>query len=394
MMVEFPRTILLSWQRPDGRLAGAELLRRMVSQWPPERLQWAYLSPNAPSESAPVPHRGFPPRELHWRLRRTVLAPLWAWHLQARSMARRMAAWVRPFRPERVWVLAERGAVTIGRFLARRLGIPLHVTVHDAFDFAQFTLPRSYYPFYQGGVRRLLNLAVTLDAVTPELLDHIMKSFSMPRLRDAAAIPPGIHPALMTPAFPLTDHTSDQRTLALCGTLRIDVPQWRRFLERLSILPFRFVIRVFGGWEERFGGGLPPNVRLDVRGYLATDQALIESLSHSGAWAGYVGLTERLDQQSFARYSLSSKLVAYTAAGLPVIVHGPEDAATWKLVAAYGAGIRVGHDLSRDTTAMHRLFKDVAWQWDLARGALRLCRAEFDLERHLLRLAELLRRSP
>lgn len=221
---EFPRTLLLTWQSPDGRYAGAEVLRKILGELPADRLRWAYLDATARAAPAGLPeHRGFELRHAHWRLRNTSLRYVWEQHAQAAPLARRIADWAEPLRPQLVWLLAEMGAVTIGRRLGRLLGIPVHATIHDAFEFGRFSLPRLYYPLYRRSVRRMLAAAGSFDAVSGSLAEHVRTEHGLGAACEGLVFPPSVsEAALAEGAVPEAAPEAGQvRRIGLCGSMRI-----------------------------------------------------------------------------------------------------------------------------------------------------------------------------
>jgi hypothetical protein len=109
--------------------------------------------------------------------------------------------------------------------------------------------------------------------------------------------------------------------------------------------------------------------------------------------ACYLGVWRESDRRLFGRTSLSSKLTAYAAASVPVIVDAEEDAAVWRLVEQHAAGIRLGRDCGEDLEGLERLFGDHDLWVRMAHGARRLCLEELSLERNVERFRATLHRT-
>lgn len=385
-----PRILLLTWQRPDGRYAGAEVLRKILSRLPRDQVRWAYLAQSVQTGSGIPESRGFEPRSIHWKFRNTVWRYLYTQHVQSRRLATAIARWANPFAPEVIWVLAELGALTVGFRLHRMLGIPMHATVHDAYEFSRFALPRGYYPIYFRSAMRLVRNATSFDSVSPALSSHVIGQYGGPRDR-ALVFPPSV--STETPATASTaglDADGKLRRIALCGSMRILKSEWRRFLSLLAQSPFLFEICAFVEPSAFFDAPFPDNVKIQFEPYQPDEEALIRKFRTLHVHAAYLGLTRKPEQACFARYSLSSKLTAYVAAGLPVIVDGPVDSEAWRLVREYGAGILCGPD---DTAALRDLasvFEVSPARERMSDGAIRLCREQFDLDRNSAQFTALL----
>ena len=395
MSQAFPRTLLLTWQRPDGRYAGAEVIRKILRCLPREQIRWAYLADPIPAPWPEGPESvGFAPNPIHWRLRDTAWRYLYMHHLQAGCLAGRIAEWIRPFQPELLWVLAELGAVPAADRLRRRLRIPVHATVHDTYEFSRFTLPRRYYPVYYRSAVRLLSSVTSFDTVSEALRAHIVSSYGGPPDR-SVVFPPSVSrtaPAAsegLQPAQP----ACGIRRIVLCGSMRILEREWLRFLSLLSRLPASFEILAFVDRESFFNVPLPANVLMRFEAYLPDEESLIRRFREAAPAAAYLGLTRLPQQAWFSRYSLSSKLAAYTAAALPVIVDGPAESEAWRLVNAYGAGVLCGDDDTAATTCLGRLFGADEDRRSMSRGSARLCSEKFDLERNMKPFRETLSAS-
>lgn len=379
-----PRTLLLTWQRPDGHYAGAEAVRKIVDMLPRDRIRWAYLGPesNLRMDRFP-PCASFEPRHVHWRLRNTALRYWYEQHWQAGALARRIAAWARPLDPQRVWVLAELGAVPVGRRLQSMLRVPLHVTVHDAYEFGQMALPRRYYPTYRRSAMRLLGACASLDAISPELIGRLAESCPSLRSKPSCVFPSSIRqPDMRADVPPADGGTKAVRRIALCGSMRIDEWQWVEFLALLGSLPWSFEILAFVDEQAFFRAARPPNVSIRFQPYAPSEDALVRQLAAGGVWACYLGVSRAAMDEAFSLYSFSSKLTAYSAAGLPSIVDAPAASAVWRRVREFDAGLH--YDGSAAAAGrLARFFGDAAERARLGEGAVRLCHAGMDMDRNV-----------
>lgn len=391
----FPRVLLLTNWRPDGKYAGAEAMRRILGCFPPDRIRWASLQELGGSTPHGLPEtRAFPPKRLHWRLERTPLSDVWVYSMQARQVARRIADWVSDHDPEVLWVLPELGAINVAFHLSSLLPIPMHATLYDAPESARdVCLSSLYYPIYMRGVRRVFARFSSVDAVSQGLLDHVQESGLLNDCCGKLVLPASVPASWMTNRdanrqMPEPPGNGNVRRIGFCGAFRVSAGQWQSFLGSLSALPFEFEIIAFA--EEASVPRCRPagNVRLFLRPYVANEAELIDTFRREEIHAGYTGLWRSPGRSIFARTSLSSKLTTYAAAGMPIIVDGPRESAVWRAVEEHGAGILVDEAA---TPELMRLFADNdAWR-RMAEGASRLCRSQFDLVRNAHHFAELLR---
>jgi len=135
----------------------------------------------------------------------------------------------------------------------------------------------------------------------------------------------------------------------------------------------------------------PANVRITRRAYFESEAELLAFFRSAGLSASYLGLWHEEERRLFAETSLSSKLCAYSAIGVPVIVDAPESSVAWRLVADYGAGVRIGPDCATEDV-LCAFLSGGDWS-EQAAGAARLCCDEFDVDRNVTRFAQLLRKT-
>lgn len=389
----FPRTLLLTWQRPDGRYAGAEVLRKTLRELPQDCVRWAYLAGQAEAADGLLPvHRGFRPHALHWRLRNHALHYYFLHNVQAPRLAGAIARWIRDFKPDVVWALAEMGVVNVARLLSKRLNLPLHITVHDSYDFARFAMPRRYYPQYVRDVCCMMSVTTSLDAVSAELVENVRKQFELSSDVQTLVFPPSIRRDDMAepPRVPADGRT---RRIGLCGSLRIGQNQWCAFLRILSGLPFEFELLIFAERSVFFNLALPANVHLEFLSYAESEADVVRCFVERQVDACYLGLSDYPEQAMFGAQSLSSKLTTYAAAARPVLVHGPENSVAWRLVRQYEAGLLLSRDAALVRDDLRRLFEDGGVWRRAADGSARLCREQFDLGRNATQFAALLNES-
>ena len=394
MTEAFPRVLLLTRWAPGARYAGGEALRKVVGRLPREQIRWACLDRAGAADGSLPESRGFPPREAHWRLRRSFLQMFYVNYLQAGRLSREIAEWVKPFRPGLIWVASDMEAISVALRLEKRLGIPVHATVYDAYECCRlFTVPASFYPLYMRHVRRFLGTACTIDAVSAELVDHVRAVSPAAGRNGTMVLPASVGRDVLSalPERTKPDLASPVRRIGFCGASRASRQQWLAFMAMLGQLPWQFEILAFA--QQDHFHGVPPDGNVTVRflPYAPTEADVMKRFRASGVHACYLGLVKEAAQALFAATSLSSKLTTYAGAGLPVIADAPVRSVAWRLVEKHGAGIRCGDDAPESLQELTRLFSDAEAWARMADGASRMCREEFDLDRNAQGLQKLLR---
>ena len=80
---------------------------------------------------------------------------------------------------------------------------------------------------------------------------------------------------------------------------------------------------------------------------------------------------------SFSRFSLSTKLVSYLGSGVPILYHGPRDAAAGRVLGKHGAAV-MASSLGMEAVADGLLTPAATWH-ETGKNALRLARSSFML---------------
>jgi len=391
-MMNFPRTLLLTVKAPDARY-GYKAIRELVGALPSDRIVWCSMASMETRYEPPCRHCQCAPKPPHWRFKTSACGLFYRYEFQSRRVARRIKESCADFRPQLLWVMSEWGAAPVGRRLASMLAIPVHMTVHDAHETARFFVPSLYYPLYIRSLHGLAAASASMDAVSLELLDHIRQGYPQLGGANSLVLAPSVSDdAMKSRSAAPSDFDQAFRRIGFCGTLRTSAGQWESFLRLLGDLPFRLEIVAFTERSSLPAVDLPGNVSFKFQEYVKTEKEVVRSLRDQGVYACYLGLWREPERRLFARTSLSAKLSTYAAAALPVIVDGPRDAAAWRLVEQYGAGILCEDRSTVTARRLKQLFADSGSWKRMSQGAAVLCREEFSLERNVARFGNLLAR--
>ena len=388
-MTILPRTLLLTLWPPDARY---KVLYKNVARLPTDRIFCCTLQAPRTRTEFPFEHKAFEPRQLHWRLTNTWPDFIYRHHFQSRRIASRIAQWASPFRPEVIWVLPELGAASVGYHLTKILNVPLHLTIHDAHETARFIVSPFYYPVYARAVRRLLGVASSVDAISDGMRDDLQRHHKHMTNGNTIVVPPCILESNITTAGAVTpfDSASSTRRIVLCGSMRVTQEEWASFLKLLSGLSFPVEIIAYAYPDLFHEVPVPRGVSIKHLPFAETEAGLIADFHANRAHACYLGLYGDPARELFARTSLSAKLTSYAAAGLPIIVHGPEDSAAWKLVETFRAGVRVLDGGRAEEEKLGMMLTDLEQWQTMANGAANLCRERFDLDKCMVNFKELL----
>ena len=392
--------MLLTPAAPDFPYSGAEFFRKVVRLLPGEQVRWCYLEGRHNREQPGLPESaGFLPRGVNWRLK-DGLFDVATRKFRVRRATTGIVEWLKSFNPELLWIQPDGVAIDVGLELQKALEIPVHLTFFDAPEIVIGKLSSYSAParrWYLNRLAALLAGTTSFDAVSRELIENVSSKLCEGRPPRALCFPPSVTAAAANggQTSSVLPVNSSVRRIALCGTLRVSSAQWTRFAGLLGALPFTFELLVYSDRNYFPAGALPGNVTLKWMDYLATEAELIHHIRAARVQACYLGLWNDGTMNLFCRTSLSSKLATYVAAGLPVIVDGPEESVAWRLVDSCGAGVRLDGAPSSvaDEKALGRMFSDSSFWNSLATGASRLWDREFNMDANIDRFRLFLEES-
>lgn len=154
-------------------------------------------------------------------------------------------------------------------------------------------------------------------------------------------------------------------------------PNLRAFLDCLKILRAQLP-----DWKIEFTARCgrihfqpDPEDKVTVLPY-ATEREVEKDLENADML--YLPLPFAEDAQAMSRFSLSTKLVTYLGSGIPIVYHGPADAAANRLLEEANASIRLN---TNELQTMARILLDgLKSRNEIAENALKQARERFDLK--------------
>ncbi len=249
--------------------------------------------------------------------------------------------------------------------VARDLGIPYVLYVHDDLP---YNLPKAYLGWAMerlGDAWRGADARFVISEPMGEAYDarygvrpYRVVTDGLEAVRDAPRPRvPGRLKVYLMGSIHLSYEKNFKELVAALASIRADRPD----------LDVGLVIR--GGWPFASRNiGVP----VEVRSW-GTQAEVLGDLDDVDLL--YLPLPFDDEHATFVRYSLATKLVTYVGTGLPIVYHGPRDAAAALLLRDHGAGA-LATELSADNLA--RTLVDAADRGrSIADGALKLARDRF-----------------
>jgi glycosyltransferase involved in cell wall biosynthesis len=376
---------LIAFVQPFGlrdSSGGGRILRALLAEAPVPFLSiCTSVRPPAPPPFGREVH--LPPRPFFGRLEATRFARYLHW----------VAEWRRPvFEQALEQTILEAGALAIHAIphgadfwyayqIAERHGLPYILNIHDDLRYnlaghpkLEFLMDRLAYVWQRANARIVISDAMgeaysrwfgfmPYEVITDGLPDALPQA---PRVH-----PPGRAVVYFMGALHLSYHRNFYVLARSLDLLRARRPGWQLACitrgSRLPVRPKQVPVRE-----------LPYAPETEV----ARDFDQVDVL--------YLPLPFGEQYAPFTRYSLSTKLVTYLGSGLPILYHGPADAAAAQLLARYGAAVQV-HTL--DAIHLSQAIEQALEERErLVEGALRLAYERFRLSDQRERFWQLLRR--
>jgi glycosyltransferase involved in cell wall biosynthesis len=367
-----PRLLYLGDVPIESTVHGSAALYRLLQNYPPDRLRVIESThrPSAPGRRLPgVTYRHL---TLGWRRPLYTRFHRWAtlsYSVAASSRARSVPGLLGQFQPQAILTVAHEFLWLTAASFARDARLPLHLICHDDWP-ALAPIPGPFRPWLGRRFRRAWQHAASRLCVSPFMAREYQRRYTGPGtvLYPArAAGAPRFHSPpdrLRTANGPLT--------AAFAGT--INTPGYVRALQQLAsaLQSHRGRFLIFGPLHHPEAAALgldQPHIHL--RGLLPSAQ-LIHQL-RAEADLLFVPMSFDPADASNMQFAFPSKLADYTAAGLPLLISGPDycSAILWTRENS-GVAETATADTKADLSAALDRLRDPNHRCDLAARALHI----------------------
>ena len=302
---------------------GSLLLYRMLQNYPPDRLfiLESSLRPSQPDRRLPgVTYRTLTHgwrRPLYTRFNHYATL---AWSITAPCRARAIPKVLGQFQPGAVLTVTHEFLWHTAARYAAQTALPLHLVCHD--DWPSFApVPRPFRTWLHRRFRRAWRQAASRLCICPAMAAEYRRRYGP----DATVLYPSRAadtPRFHSPPPHLLEHTR-ALTAAFAGTLnsRGHVRALQHLAAALSHTAGRLLI--FGPFtrSEAAAIGLD-QPHIELRGLLPSAELLHQLRAH--AQLLFVPMSFDSADRSYSTLSFPSKLADCTAAGLPLLIHGPD----------------------------------------------------------------------
>lgn len=327
--MNLPRLLYVGDVPVEASVAGSLLLHRLLGGYPPERLLvWEsnLVSSRPERRLVGVEYQAFTIGSRRWFNSRVQLAYA-AWLvLTAGWRSATLCRAARKFKAEAILSVAHGFGWLSAAAAARRLGLPLHLIVHDDW-LSTVPVPTAMRPAVRQIFARVYRTAASRLCVSPGMAEEYARDFGSV----GEVLYPSRGPDSPTPHVRRGAEAPQPFVIAYAGSL------WNAgfvaLLERLAqrLEPMHGLIDLYtdaapdGAALEALAGR--PNVRW--RGFLPPAE-LARQWAQTAA-ALFVPGSFLPGEARAMRLLFSSKIVDYTAGGLPLLIWAPEDssAARW-----------------------------------------------------------------
>jgi glycosyltransferase involved in cell wall biosynthesis len=378
---DLPRLAYVADVNVQDHTHGSLQLFRLLSAYPPEKLQIIETTWNRSAPERRITgvsyrhHRPWWTRVFH-QSRLPGISP-WLAKLAVRRW-REIEGLLSPFQPEALLTVAHGFSWLAASELAQHARLPLHLIVHDNW-------PR--HPSFSPSVsiqldsvfRTHYRLAASRMCVSASMEEAYRGAYDVP----GAVLYPMRSVDLASTSDPPArlDQKWEDLTVAFAGTLHPgQIAPMRIMADVLQNLKGRLLVFGPATRAELDAAGLS-GPHIELRGMLPSANALLEAVRQKADLL-YAPLPFDESWRGNASLGFPSKLTDYTAAALPILIHGP----SWSSAVRW-ARHEPASSLVVDTAAsealeqaLHTLQSDPALRVRLARGAAEAGRKYFSAE--------------
>jgi hypothetical protein len=380
-----PRLLVISDVNAERTGGGALVLYRLLRTYPPDRL----LVVSRPTDNWRGAIERLPEVEYHdlsYQIPRLIFNrfnPFWP-VVMSKFITRRAPEVLRlaeSFRPQAVLSVAHGYMWFVADKVASRLGVPLHLILHDDWPQMETSAPAKWVRPYalracEWAARRVFRRASCLYAVSPGMAERYRADYGV----KCAVLFPSRGEDSPTPAVRIRDGTADPFVVAYAGML-YQVAAMRALVAlagEVGRMNGRVDLYVPYTDEQLSDWGLTgPHVRRVGFFPAARDMA-----NRAAATSRALFLPASFDPDDRRDVStlFPSKLADYTGIGLPIVVWGPaySSAARWAAENPGAAELVTDPDAKVLSRSLARLAGDHAYARRLAEGAVRVGLRDFD----------------
>jgi glycosyltransferase involved in cell wall biosynthesis len=353
---ELPRLAYVGDVPVERSTHGAGLLYRLLEDYPSEKL---LIVEGGPAGSQPrrrlpgVAYRQFALWPKRGRTRFTRLAATWL-ALSAASNAGRLQRLVCDFRPEAVLTVAERYTWLAGAQFAKDATLPLHLIIHDHWLSLLEVFP-GIKPSFDRRFGRVYRHAASRLCVSPFMEEEYRHKYGVA----GEVLYPSRHKDC--PTFEGVPQTYNKNGGPLVGA----------YAGRILIAGYARLIADLAKGLEKRGGSLllfGPHSSEDLKRWgldmqnvssqgLASPAELVSRLRERADFV-FVPMAFDADGMDYnMRVGFPSKIVEYTATGLPLLLWGPEEcsAVRWAQLHAPVAEVVTSKEVGKIDAALQRL---------------------------------------
>ena len=337
MIENFPRLLVATEFPPNGSGGGAAIVRQMLQGWPPEKLHWWSLYPDADAhfgqqvqshDTIQIPRRLIPFVRLH-RLKSSVLERFWVpW------ASRHLRQTILKIRPEAIWAIPSGWAIRPLAAVIPETKTSVHVSIHDYPD--DLRAVRVMGEKRCREVARLVDVcyakATTRDAISQSMVEDLQARTG----RDGEVSHAGLRPSdLKFLEHRIEKHSSSIR-IAFVGSISAE-ETFIAFVNAITSIQPQLTrpvtLEIFSAHSYATRPWFDPSW-MHERGNLA-DPEFTVALRECD-W-GFAPMSLR-DDDPRHRFSLSTKFVSYLSAGLPIITMGHPETGVVQIARQYNVG--------------------------------------------------------
>ncbi len=379
--MSLPNLLYVSDVAVESTLGGELLLYRLLRKYPSDRLTIAQsnVGRSSPEERLPnVQYERYAfanTRLLDSRLTRWYGSWL---HQKAKWVPSKLKRLVDQVRPEAILTVWHDYSWLTAARIARNRELPLHLILHDDAPNLKFRTHPSLQALHEGDFGRVYRQAESRLCVSP----------AMERVYEARY---GVSGTVLYPARgweaahyerpPERIKQGGELTIGYAGALH--APGFKRGLEKVAeaVAPFNGTVFVYSNAppeKTKRESWVKDNVKL--KGFIHPEnivRELRESVDILFAVSSFEG-----NYREIAKTNFQSKMVDYTATGLPILLWGPEDSSTirWAREKAGTAEVVTSPNTDDLQNAVEQLVTHPELRYEYGRTALKIGNRCFSAE--------------
>lgn len=331
------KIVLITSFPPEGGAGGGVILRTLLDKIESSRLHWIILNNDRTVEKnwRPQINRYLPILNVPG-LRFDVIYFIKKFFLNYFILfveLSRLTYLKIKFRPELIWLVIDKDEIFLLYYLAKFSGLPWHLTIHDDPEVSLKLAGKKYFESDELKFEFLIRNATSVDCISNRMSNYYQKKFGV----DSIVLTRTISSSTLEANKSIDKLSNNKINIIMGGWGDCPEPWPECLIEAIELL------EKISKKDVKFYAFDPKFKEFNDSRFIYCERMNSEEfdLFLNKMDIGYAPDPLELEYRLFAQTSLSTKIVTYLSATIPIFYHGPQDSSIGEIFNRFKAGVIV-----------------------------------------------------